>query len=251
NKYKVAIIDMPVIASEKTSNNIDNELNQFVSTPEVGSKFNELASEKGYMVMPNITVSANEFTLAQIPGSRQVITWAAREKKPGSVKKFDLTNQRVIARVDQVIPAGTAPLSEVASGIRSQLLNEKKAEKIIADLKGQNLTTIDAYAEAMNSRTDTVRFVNFNTENITGLGYEPVMNALSAFAPLNSVQGPIKGNMGVYVTQVTNRTQGTESYDADAEKNSMMNEKAYRLQMQSVEILKEKLGVEDNRFRFF
>ncbi len=251
NKYKVAIIDMPVIASEKTSNNIDNELNQFVSTPEVGSKFNELASEKGYMVMPNITVSANEFTLAQIPGSRQVITWAAREKKPGSVKKFDLTNQRVIARVDQVIPAGTAPLSEVASGIRSQLLNEKKAEKIIADLKGQNLTTIDAYAEAMNSRTDTVRFVNFNTENITGLGYEPVMNALSAFAPLNSVQGPIKGNMGVYVAQVTNRTQGTESYDADAEKNSMMNEKAYRLQMQSVEILKEKLGVEDNRFRFF
>lgn len=251
NKYKVAIIDMPVIASDKTSNNIDNELNQFVSTPEVGSKFNELASEKGYMVMPNITVSANEFTLAQIPGSRQVITWAAREKKPGSVKKFDLTNQRVIARVDQVIPAGTAPLSEVASGIRSQLLNEKKAEKMIADLKGQNLTTIDAYAEAMNSRTDTVRFVNFNTQNITGLGYEPVMNALSAFAPLNSVQGPIKGNMGVYVTQVTNRTQGTESYDADAEKNSMMNEKAYRLQMQSVEILKEKLGVEDNRFRFF
>ena len=251
NKYKVAIIDMPVIASEKTSNNIDNELNQFVSTPEVGSKFNELASEKGYMVMPNITVSANEFTLAQIPGSRQVITWAAREKKPGSVKKFDLTNQRVIARVDQVIPAGTAPLSEVASGIRSQLLNEKKAEKMIADLKAQNLTTIDAYAEAMNSRTDTVRFVNFNTQNITGLGYEPVMNALSAFAPLNSVQGPIKGNMGVYVTQVTNRTQGTESYDADAEKNSMMNEKAYRLQMQSVEILKEKLGVEDNRFRFF
>lgn len=251
NKYKVAIIDMPVIASDKTSNNIDNELNQFVSTPEVGSKFNELASEKGYMVMPNITVSANEFTLAQIPGSRQVITWAAREKKPGSVKKFELTNQRVIARVDQVIPAGTAPLSEVASGIRSQLLNEKKAEKIIADLKAQNLTTIDAYAEAMNSRTDTVRFVNFNTQNITGLGYEPVMNALSAFAPLNSVQGPIKGNMGVYVTQVTNRTQGTESYDADAEKNSMMNEKAYRLQMQSVEILKEKLGVEDNRFRFF
>ncbi|MCK9438114.1 MAG: hypothetical protein M0Q12_13020, partial [Synergistaceae bacterium] len=251
NKYKVAIIDMPVIASEKTSNNIDNELNQFVSTPEVGSKFSELASEKGFMVMPNITVSANEFTLAQIPGSRQVITWAAREKKPGSVEKFDLTNLRVVARVDQVIPAGTAPLSEVSSGIRAQLMNEKKAEKIIADLKGQNLTTIEAYAEAMSSRTDTVRFVNFNTQNITGLGYEPVLNAISAFAPLNSVVGPFRGNNGVYVSQVTGRSQGTESYDVDAQKMSMLNEKAYRLQMQSVEVLKEKLGVEDNRFRFF
>jgi peptidyl-prolyl cis-trans isomerase D len=52
NKYKLAVIDMPVLPSEKTSNNIDNELNQFVSTPGVEQKFNELASEKGYMVMP-------------------------------------------------------------------------------------------------------------------------------------------------------------------------------------------------------
>ena len=167
------------------------------------------------------------------------------------MKKFDLTNLRVVARVDQVIPAGTAPLSEVSSGIRSQLLNEKKAQKIIADLKAQTLTTIDAYAEAMSSRTDTVRFVNFNTQNIPGLGYEPVMNAVAAYAPLNSVVGPFKGNNGVYVSQVTERTQGNESYDADAQKRSMMNEKAYRLQMQSIEVLKDKLGVEDNRYRFF
>ena len=251
NKYKVAIIDMPVLASEKTSNNIDNELNQLVSTPEVGAKFNELASEKGFFVMPNITVSANEFTLAQIPGTRQVITWAANEKKPGSVKKFDLTNLRVVARVDQVIPSGTAPLSEVSDRIRTQLVNEKKAEKIIADLKDQNLTDLDAYAEAMNSRTDTVRFVNFNTQNITGLGYEPVMNAVSAFAPLNTVVGPFKGNMGVFVAEVTNRTEGSGSFDAEAEKSNLMNGNAYRLQMQSIEVLKEKLGVEDNRFRFF
>jgi peptidyl-prolyl cis-trans isomerase D len=31
----------------------------------------------------------------------------------------------------------------------------------------------------------------------------------------------------------------------------MLNDNAYRLQMQSVEVLKEKLGVEDNRYRFF
>jgi peptidyl-prolyl cis-trans isomerase D len=251
NKYKVAIIDMPVLASDKTSNNIDNELNQFVATPDVGDKFSELATEKGYMVMPNTTVSANDFTLGQIPGTRQVITWAANEKKPGSVKKFDLTNLRVIARVDEVIPSGTTPLSEVASGIRMQLTNDKKAEKMIAELEAENLTSIEAYAAAMNAASDTVRFVNFNTRNITGLGFEPMLNAVSAFAPLNTVVGPMKGNMGVLVTRVTNRTEGTESYDAAAQKNSMLNDNAYRMQMQSVEVLKEELGVEDNRYRFF
>jgi peptidyl-prolyl cis-trans isomerase D len=251
NKYKVAIVNMPVIASEKTSNNIDNELNQFVSTPEVGAKFNELASEKGYMVIPNITLSANDFSLAQIPGSRQIITWAANEKSPGAVKKFDLTNLRVIARLEQVIPAGTTPLSEVSSGIRMQLVNEKKAGKIISDLEAQNLSSLEAYAAVMNSSVDTVRFVNFNTQNITGLGFEPVLNAVSSFAPLQTIVGPMKGNMGVFVTQVTNRTQGTETYNAVSQKISMLNNNAYRLQMQSIDVLKEKLGVEDNRYRFF
>jgi len=250
-KYKLAIIDMPVLPSEKTSNNIDNELNQLVATDNIGDQFSELASEKGYMVMPNMTFSANDFSLGQIPNSRQVITWAANEKKMGSVRKFDLTNLRIVARVDQVIPAGTTPLSEVSESIRALLVNQKKAEKIITDLGSQNLSSLEGYAAAMNSVTDTVKFVNFTTRNITGVGFEPILNAASAFAPLNSIAGPMKGNMGVYVATVTSRTEGTEPYDADEQKVFMMNNNAYRLQMQSIEVLKNRLGVEDNRFQFF
>lgn len=250
-KYKIAIIDMPVLPSEKTSNNIDNELNQLVAMDNIGDQFSELASEKGYMVMPNMTFSANDFSLGQIPNSRQVITWAANEKKMGSVRKFDLTNLRIVARVDQVIPAGTTPLSEVSESIRALLVNQKKAEKIITDLGSQNLSSLEGYAAAMNSVTDTVKFVNFTTRNITGVGFEPILNAASAFAPLNSIAGPMKGNMGVYVATVTSRTEGTEPYDADEQKVFMMNNNAYRLQMQSIEVLKNRLGVEDNRFQFF
>ena len=251
SKFKLAVINMPVLPSEKTSNNIDNELNQFVSTDNISENFNELATENGYMVMPNMTFSANDFSLGQVPNSRQIITWAANEKEMGAVRKFDLTNLRVVARVDQVIPAGTTPLSEVSETIRMQLLNDKKAEYIISDLEGQNLTTLDEYASAMTNVPDTVQFVNFTTRNITGVGFEPVLNAVSAFAPLNTLTGPMKGNMGVYVATVTDRVQGSEEYDAEEQKLMMMNNNAYRLQMQSIEVLKNRLGVEDNRFRFF
>ena len=115
----------------------------------------------------------------------------------------------------------------------------------------QNLSSLEGYAAAMNSVTDTVKFVNFTTRNITGVGFEPILNAASAFAPLNSIAGPMKGNMGVYVATVTSRTEGTEPYDADEQKVFMMNNNAYRLQMQSIEVLKNRLGVEDNRFQFF
>lgn len=250
-KFKLAVINMPVLASEKTSNNIDNELNQFISAEDIGPRFNELASEEGYMVMPNMTYSANDFSLGQIPASRQIITWAANEKKMGTVRKFDLTNLRVVARVDEVIKSGTTPLSEVSESIRMQLLNEKKAEKLIADLEQQNLTSLEAYAEAMNSRIDTLNFVNFATQNITGLGFEPAINAASSFAPLNTVTGPMEGNMGVYAVSVLNRSEGSATYDATEQKEMIMNDNAYRLQMQAVEVLKNELGVEDNRYRFF
>lgn len=250
-KYKIATINMPVIVSEKTSNNVDNELNQFVSDPNVSKNFNELATQKGYFVVPDARVSANDFSLTQIPGSRQVVTWAVNEKKMGTVRKFDITNMRIIARVDHVYPAGTAPLSEVSSSIRSRLSNDKKAEKIIAGLAAGNPGSLDAYAAKMESKVDTVKFVNFTTRNITGLGFEPVLNAFSAYAPLNTLTPPTKGNMGVYVVNVLNRTQGTETYDAKAQKNLMQGSNAYMLQMQSIETLKNKLKVIDNRFVFF
>ncbi len=250
-KYKLATINMPVIVSEKTSNNVDNELNQFVSDPNVSKNFNELATQKGYLVNPDSRVTANDFTLMQIPGSRQIVTWAVNEKKMGTVKKFDMTNMRVVARVDEVYPAGTTPLVEATSAIRSRLANDKKAEKIISDLKTKNLTSLDTYATAMQSNIDTVKFVNFETQNISGIGFEPVLNAFSAFAPVNSLAGPAKGNMGVYVVNVLNRSQGTETYNADSQKMMMQGNKAYRLQMQSMDILKDKLKVEDNRYVFF
>ncbi len=251
NKFKLAVINMPVLPSDKTSNNIDNQLNQFVSNPDVSSRFNELASEAGYMILPNMTFSANDFSIGQIPNSRQVITWAANQKEMGAVRKFDLTNLRIVARVDQVVPSGTTPLSEISDNIRSILINEKKAEKIISDLQQQNLSSLESYAEAMNSRVDTVKFVNFTTQNITGLGYEPVINAVSSFSPINTVNKPLEGNMGVFATKVIGRATGTAEYDAEEQKSMILNNNAYRLQMQAVQVLKSELGVEDNRYKFF
>ena len=201
--------------------------------------------------MPEMTFSASDASLGQIQGSRQVITWAANEKKMGTVRKFDIGNQRIIARVDEVISSGTTPLSEVEEGIRAQLINEKKAEKMIADLNQQNLSSLEDYAEAMNSGVDSVRFVNFTTQNITGIGYEPVINAVASFAPIGRIVGPMQGNLGVFVANATNRAEGTEEYDAEEQKAMMLNDNAYRIQMQAIETLKDELGVEDNRYKFF
>ncbi|HTN67906.1 MAG TPA: peptidylprolyl isomerase [Dysgonamonadaceae bacterium] len=250
NKYKLAVVNMPVIPSDKTQNNIDNELNQFVANPEAQSNFIELAQEKGYSVIPSYTISASDHTLGQISGSRQVINWTFNEKK-GAIKKFDLTNNRIIARIDKLMPTGVAPLSEVSDDIRAMLIRDKKAEKVIANLESKNLTTMQDYAQEMDTKIDSVRFVDFNTSNISNLGHEPVINAYAAYAPLNTVVGPLKGNMGVFVVDVFNRQQEEEDYDADQQKTEMRANTMYRLQMQAIQILMDKMKVVDNRYKFY
>ena len=249
-KYKLAVVNMPVIVGDKTQNNIDNELNQFVSDPEVKTKFTEMAREKGYSVVPSFTVSASDHTLSQIPGSRQVLNWAFNEKE-GAIKKFDLSKSRVIARVDKLIPSGVAPISEVTDFIKSKLSRDKKAEKIIEQLESKNFSSLNDYAAEMNSEVDSVRFVDFNTANITNLGNEPVLNAYAAYAPLNTVVGPLKGNMGVFVLSVINREQSQDEYIADQQKADLHANTMYRLQSQAMEVLKEKMKVVDNRYKFY
>ena len=156
-----------------------------------------------------------------------------------------------MARIDNIIPAGTAPLSEVSDDIRSILLRDKKAEKIIEELKSKNLTSLQEYANAMKAEVDTVRFVDFHTANITNLGNEPVLNAYATYAPLNTVLGPLKGNMGVYAIEVINREQSEEEYNAEMQKANLHFNTVYRLQAQAIEVLKDKMKVVDNRYKFY
>ena len=254
-KHKLAMINMSVIPSERTTNNVDNRLNQFVSQPDIDTRFNDLAAQEGFWIMPNVIVPTNEIGLSSgmmhIPGTRQVISWAANERRMGTVRRFDLPNMRVVAQVNEFIPAGIAPLSEMQSHIRMRLINERKGEHIISQLNAQQLTSLEAFADAMHSRIDTVRFVNFNTRNISGVGNEPTLNAVAGFAPVNSLQGPMAGNMGVYVAKVIDRAYGVAELDLELHRNIMFGEKVQRLQMQTVDVLRNKLGVTDYRYRFW
>lgn len=250
DKYKLAVVNMPVIVSDKTQNNIDNELNQFVSDPNIKTNFIQLAQEKGYSVIPSQTISATDHMLGQMQGSRQVVNWVFNEKEE-AIKKFDLSNSRIIARIDKIMPSDIMPLSEVADNIRSLLLRDKKAEKIISDLKSKNLTSLADYSAEMDVEIDSVRFVDFNTRNITNLGNEPVLNAYAAYAPLNTVIGPLKGNMGVFVINVINRDKNEGDNDPLEEKAELHSNILYRLQSQAIEVLKDKMKVVDNRYKFY
>lgn len=248
-KVKIASIYMPVLVSDKTQNTIDNELNQFLTESGKPEKIEADAQNKGYNLISDAMIYPSEPNLQQTPGSRQVIHWAFNEKV-GSIKKFDLSDKRIIAVIKQDIPRGYMPESEVSATLKAELIKDKKAAKMIEDLKSKNLTSLDAYAQQIGTRVDSVHFVTFDSNNISGIGFEPVFNVYSKVGQQNKLNGPLKGENGVYVLDAINKTVDTKEMNA-AEIKSKLSQTTTYMMMQSLAALTEKMKVEDNRVKFW
>ena len=163
---------------------------------------------------------------------------------------FNIENNFLVAMVSNISEEGYMPQATVEPYLRQEILKEKKAEKIMADLKAKNPTQIDAAAQAMNSKVEEAKFITFNTSSIAGLGSEYALIGAATSASKGQLGGPVAGNRGVYMFAVTTQENNTEPMDAVAEAEKY-NQKVYVLLNQFMSVLKENSEVEDNRIKFY
>lgn len=250
-KYKVADIDMTVSPSSKTYSNIYNELNQFISNNHSVEKLAANAKEAGYNLISDATVTKDDQLLGSVKSSRQVIRWAFQNDKGAISEIFECDDKFVVAAMKGAIEEGYRPLSMVAAPLKAELVAQKKGEQIAASLAAKNLTSVEAYAEAMGAKVDSVKFVNFATRRISGIGIEPNLNAEVAMAQVDQVSAPVKGNNGVYVFKVYARNTDAKTYDEAEQVRTLDASNAYRVGFQAIQSLVNKAEVEDNRIRFY
>ena len=251
DKYKVADIDMTVSPSTKTYGNIYNELNQFISKNRDIDKLDDAAKEAGYNLLSNVTVTANDQVLGTIRNSRPVIRWAFQNGKGSISEIFECDNKFVIAAVQGTLPEGYRSLESVTPMLRSELVAQKKGEQISQALAAKNLTSVDAYAQAMGASVDSVKFVSFSTRRIAGIGVEPKLNAMVSLAQKGQVSAPVAGNNGVYVFDIYAQNKESKTYDEAAEMKALDASNMYRFSIQAIQSLVNKADVEDNRIRFY
>ena len=250
-KYKVADIDMTVSPSSKTYSNIYNELNQFISNNHSLEKLTANAKEAGYNLVSDATVTKDDQLLGSVQNSRQVIRWAFQNDKGAISEIFECNDKFVVAAMKGSLDEGYRPVELVAAPLKAELIAQKKGEQIAAALAAKNLTSVEAYAEAMGAKVDSVKFVNFATRRISGIGIEPNLNAAVAMAQVDQVSAPVKGNNGVYVFKVYARNKDAKTYDEAEQVRTLDATNAYRVGFQAIQYLINKAEVEDNRIRFY
>ena len=135
--------------------------------------------------------------------------------------------------------------------LRMELLRDKKAEKIMADLKGA--ATIDQVKAMENAVSDSIKHVTFNAPAYVAAlrSSEPVVSAYASVAETGKVSAPLKGISGVLVLQPYAKEKQNETFEDENEESSLAARYARMAAQQMLNDLYLKANVKDQRYLFF
>ncbi len=246
---KLAYFGRNILPSEVTEANYYQEAEVFASKVTSGENFNEVATEKGYTVYPANKLKELDENVPGISGTnRLIVRWAFDAETPvGSVRRFDLDNGYVVVTLASKTEAGLAKVDDVATEIKQEIVNEKKAAIIKDKMRG---TSIQAIADATKTNQMTVSNVSLASPVITSVGSEPGVVGAMSTASIDELVVGVSGNKGVFAFQVKSRNAPAEL----ASYQSFVDRISKQVQGRSSKIydaLKEESDIQDYRSIMF
>lgn len=254
DKYKVAAIKREVTFSKETYSKAFNNFSQFVAKNKTLKEIEANASKSGYTVLDRSDIYSSEHNVCGVGNTREIMRWLFNDAKKNDVSKLyecgtDNDHMMLIA-VTGVNEAGYLPLEKVKPMLKNEILNDKKAEKIIASLS--NVKSVADAKKQKGAVSDTIKHVTFSAPAfvMATSSSEPALSARVSMTAKGQFAGPVKGNAGVFVFQVLDKQKAQEKFDAKTEEGMLTN-MAARAASRFINDLYIKAKVVDKRYMFF
>ena len=251
DKYQVAIIKRPVEFSKETYNKAYNDFSQFVAQNTTMDKIVANAEDNGYRLLERADFRSGEHYVGGVKGTRDALKWifAAKEGEVSPLYECGENDHLMVVALEKINPAGYRNINLVADMLKAEIIKDKKAEKIMAELNGAD---INKAKSAANAVSDTVKHITFAAPAYVSItrASEPVLGAFASKTEVNKTTAPIKGNAGVYVMQIINKDKSAETFDAKTEEGNLEN-MAARYSNSFISDLYKKAEVKDDRYLYF
>ena len=251
DKYQVAIIKRPVEFSKETYNKAYNDFSQFVAQNTTMDKIVANAEDNGYRLLERADFRSGEHYVGGVKGTRDALKWifAAKEGEVSPLYECGENDHLMVVALEKINPAGYRNINLVADMLKAEIIKDKKAEKIMAELNGAD---INKAKSAANAVSDTVKHITFAAPAYVSITRtsEPVLGAFASKTEVNKTTAPIKGNAGVYVMQIINKDKSAETFDAKTEEGNLEN-MAARYSNSFISDLYKKAEVKDDRYLYF
>ena len=254
NKYTAAVIKKTIDFSKETYSTAYNKFSSFVSANQTPDKIAKNAKGSGYTVQEAKDITTSTHTLVGINDTRDALKWLFEAKEGEISPMYECGNndQLLLVVLDKIHPKGYRAYDDpqVKEMLKAEVMRDKKAEQLMA--KAKDVKSVAA-AKAKGATVAPVNQVTFSAPVFvmsTGASEPALSGAVAATAKGQFSAKPVKGNAGVYVFQVTNRTTRPGKFEAKAEEDKA-RQKALQFAGNFMNELVIKAGVVDDRYLFF
>ena len=253
-KYTAAVIKKNVDFSQDTYRTAYNKFSSFVSANQTADEIVKNAAKSGYKVQDLKDITTATHYVANIHSTREALKWIF-EAKEGSVSPmYECGNNDhlLVVVLDKINRIGFRGLDDpqVKEMVKAEVIKDKKAEMIEAKLNGvKNI----AAAKSKGAKVSEVNQITFAAPVFVasaGASEPALSGAVSATKKGAFSAHPVKGNAGVYLFQVTNKTNRPVKFD-DKTYEQKCRQKAMQYAGNFMNELYLNAHVVDNRYLFF
>ncbi len=253
-KYVAAVIKKPIEFSKNTYSAAYNKFSQFVSENQTLEAMQKNASKYGYKVQERMDIRNSEHYVAGIHGTREAMKWIfeADENSVSPLYECGDNDHLLVLVMTKVNKKGYRGLDDVnvKNYVRQEVLRDKKAEMLMAKVKGVNSISAAKSKGAQISNVNQVTFAAPVFVQSTGMSEPALSGAVSATAKGKFCSSAVKGNGGVYMFQVVDKKMRPVKFNAK-ECEQRQRQKLLQYAGNFMQELYFKANVTDNRHLFF
>jgi peptidyl-prolyl cis-trans isomerase D len=245
-KVQLGVITRNVEPSKITRERIFSQANELASMSDNQAAFTTNADAKGFARRTAQRVTINDKSVSNLQGVRELVRWAYNDAKKGTVSPvFEVDNNFVVATLTDIRKDGFAEVAQVSPEISAEVLREKKAAAIAAEMRGA--ADLNALAEKLNTTVKTLDNVTFASFYLTNVGVEPKLAAVASASKEGVISSPVEGLSGVYVLSVSSATQGASEAGLPQEKSRLQAAVPNRIAYELFDAILTSAEVKDRR----
>ena len=213
------------------------------------ASFKQAAEEQGLQVTPVDELRNDQRFVPGLQEAGPVVTWVNRAEVGQVSEPMQSGDNYVVAILTGIKAEGAPQLDDVRDAFTKEVVKEKKAEAWTAQMEGK--TDLNALATELKTTQQTATDLGYNVFNLPG-GYSEYEVVGRIFALENGQTSvPMKGETGVYVASMTNKTAAPEPQDLNVDKKGLLQRAQSRVDGQLFNALKEGANVKDERYKFY
>lgn len=241
-------IAQKIQASDATIDAAYTKASQLEASALANSNFEAVAKKAGLVVTPATNIKAYDEFVQGLGSQREVVRWSFnKETELGAIKRFEVPQGFVVAKVKDVNDTKLLPLDVAKQSVEPILKNQKKAEIIKKKMKGSSL---EAVSKASGASIAIAAAVSVKNPMITNIGMEPKVVGKAFGLAAGKTSEIIEGTSGMFMIRAKKVVKAPAISDYTTYINQEKSQNQSYASSQAYMAIKDKAEIKDNRGNF-